>query len=61
MQKWEHKRFVCDSDTAADEALTKMGDEGWELVAATDTGKGVTMFFKRPLVAEDKPGWVMSG
>ncbi len=39
---WEYKMACGRPD------LTKLGDEGWELVTATQDGNVVCLYFKRP-------------
>jgi hypothetical protein len=44
MQKWEYKT----TERLNEDAMNKLGEEGWELVAAVDTGYSSYLFFKRP-------------
>ncbi len=45
MQKWEY--FVMQGSDVDKAELKKLGENGWELVAATEY-YGIKLYFKRP-------------
>jgi len=53
-QKWD---YIWDRELSGDrvgETLTARGQQGWELVAATENAETWSLFFKRRLVGRDR-------
>lgn len=60
MQKWEHLQAIYEPDKsqwtgvelpsgfAVPQALTHLGDQGWELVTVLADGWKIALFLKRP-------------
>lgn len=51
-KKYEYKIYVPGLSTTWREVVGTLGEEGWELVSATDYG-GYTLFFKRELLDKE--------
>ena len=42
--KWEYKEVEFPSGTASEEQLNQLGDQGWSVVAATVSTRGVPLY-----------------
>jgi starvation-inducible outer membrane lipoprotein len=42
--KWEYKEIELPSGTASESQLNKLGDQGWSVVAATVSTRGIPLY-----------------
>jgi len=42
--KWEYKEVEFPSGTASEDQLNQLGDQGWSVVAATVSTRGIPLF-----------------
>lgn len=49
MQKWEYHVYTCGTtgDIPIENQIRSLGEDGWELVSATESYGVYTLFFKR--------------